>query len=649
MATINCRVALSEFNDGLGNVLLENITVTLINIDNFQGVVGLTNQAGNCSFINVPLGRYYLLETPGFQDASPSPVDFSTSLLFISLPTTSDPDIDTLDFSLKSVSNRIQSITPNVIDINIINFNTNLDFTFLDAPVRDIPLIFFHDTEIGDNLITAASNGYFGSYPSPIGTDFSPLNNPSNNFSPLLPPKYEYQQYNALNPQKGNYSLVNIINNFSVAKNWWKLADHTVGTELGMMQVIAGVLDTPFFTTTVNVKPNSYYSFSAWVCRLNKNPQAANPIIALKILDESNNSIFYQAVSGPLTLNEVPTWQQIRYAPIKTRENTRLTFQLSSFIFSPESLDIAVDDIVLKELADRIPKLPPNVSLTHTVDKTTAAPGDILTYKLIYKNEGGSHARTNVIIDTLPNYTTFVEPRVFLETNIGSYPDPYVDVENPINIGLFLGFPGQITTITYSVKIDNDTPKGTLISNTASVSYNYINEWDDEFFSGANSNVITTTIDGEPSDIEVLTITKDVDKSTAYLCDVLSYTITLTNTSTFTASEIAIVDNLPSNLSLIPNSLSINDKSFCGCPDISVILIKTITPNETVTIKFKAKIPNYPCLNEIKTSSRVAYKYFTKELPPRVISKQLYSNISKTTIFPYKDNCNCTCKGVFHY
>lgn len=51
----------------------------------------------------------------------------------------------------------------------------------------------------------------------------------------------------------------------------------------------------------------------------------------------------------------------------------------------------------------------PAISLTKTVDKTSAQAGEVLTYAITYRNTGQAEARNIVITDVIPNGTLYVQ------------------------------------------------------------------------------------------------------------------------------------------------------------------------------------------------------------------------------------------------
>src|SRR5262249_8294027 len=101
---------------------------------------------------------------------------------------------------------------------------------------------------------------------------------------------------------------------------------------------------------------------------------------------------------------------------------------------------------------------PPTLTLQKAVDKTSANPGETLTYSLAYQNTGQQTASNVVIVDQLPNGVTFQ----------GSPSSPQL-----VNNGQAVQFtiatvgPGASGSVSFTVQIQGNVTNGTQISNTA--------------------------------------------------------------------------------------------------------------------------------------------------------------------------------------
>ncbi|MCF7923465.1 MAG: choice-of-anchor D domain-containing protein, partial [Candidatus Marinimicrobia bacterium] len=110
-----------------------------------------------------------------------------------------------------------------------------------------------------------------------------------------------------------------------------------------------------------------------------------------------------------------------------------------------------------------LPMPQPELSLVETVDLTVAAPGDTLTYTVIYSNVGVGVAKNVVVDQAIPNQTTYVENSAagvgmtitFQHEVDGGYDPlqtaPVIDIKYELATELA---PGENGTVTYRVVVD---------------------------------------------------------------------------------------------------------------------------------------------------------------------------------------------------
>ena len=105
----------------------------------------------------------------------------------------------------------------------------------------------------------------------------------------------------------------------------------------------------------------------------------------------------------------------------------------------------------------------PHLALAITVDKATTAPGDTLTYSVVYSNTGDDVAQTVIILQSIPNYTSFA-PGTIVSTGLsilystdggGSYSTtPSIDVTDMQFQLLAPLYPGGSGVFQYKVKVN---------------------------------------------------------------------------------------------------------------------------------------------------------------------------------------------------
>ncbi len=206
-------------------------------------------------------------------------------------------------------------------------------------------------------------------------------------------------------PDDGEYTVQNIMNN-AFSNNlgaWWRIADHTIGTETGRMMVVNEFNPgSVFFRDTVVVQPNTNYLFSSWILNLFKVTGYANPALGVRILDENNN-ILYSATLGeqiPVNTN-APEWKEISTV-INSGNNTNITVEFLSEGPAAIGNEYAIDDISLREI-----KVTEFIPLK-TINTPVANVGEIVTYTVTLDNTCTSPLTDVFFSDIVPNALEFV-------------------------------------------------------------------------------------------------------------------------------------------------------------------------------------------------------------------------------------------------
>lgn len=316
MATISGRVVFDRDRSATisaGDSGLANIPVVLQNVDTTQRLTILTDDDGYYTFLNVPNGNYRIVESYGTLGGSPTPGDFLNAVAG-AIPPGVNPPITAADNPPPGSTN-LDSVTPDTLLVTVSGTAlTNLNF--FNGPVIYTPVEAILDPCAiisGDNLISAADNGTFGSFeqgtPANTGAPTEPYPGVTPDFTYVLP------NPDIFAPMGGEYTVQNIMNNSMSAQigAWWRIADHTVGNETGRFMVVNGFdPGAVFFRDTVTVQPNTNYLFTSWILNLFKVNGYPNPELGVRILGE-NGDVLYNATLGaliPVNVN-APEWKQI--------------------------------------------------------------------------------------------------------------------------------------------------------------------------------------------------------------------------------------------------------------------------------------------------------------------------------------------------
>lgn len=240
-----------------------------------------------------------------------------------------------------------------------------------------------------------------------------------------------------------------------------------------------------------------------------------------------------------------------------------------------------------------------NALLTGTkyVDRSGAQIGDTITYTLVLNNTGNTTANNVVLVDTPPNGTVYI-PNTLTVNGAANPSDP----ANGINLGNIA--PAQVVTVVFKVSLTT-VPTENPIPNTAYVSFTHT--VDPSVPNGGSGNSNTNTV-FTAANIATFNNVKTATPEYVTVGDTITYTIGLTNVGTTTATNVVFIDTVPSAVTLVPGSGTINGVPTSGNPATGIAL-PNIGPNQVVTISFKAVANTIPTSNPVVNKGYLNYTY----------------------------------------
>ncbi|MEG1777882.1 MAG: hypothetical protein RR209_02800, partial [Angelakisella sp.] len=284
---------------------------------------------------------------------------------------------------------------------------------FYDAPVGDKPINFTGVTFMGSNLITAAANGTWGTYP---GGQVINSTLPSDPYVGVTP-GFTYSTGTV--PPDGFYTIMNTRGTSRFP--WWEVSDHTTGIEKGRYLLINGSNPgAPVFTQSVAVAPNSDYALTAWVLNLIKANGFANPQLALEVLDAGGNQIFFQNVNSIAATPAQPVWYQNGFL-FNTGANSNITVRILSEGPAASGNDYLIDDVALYRVA-----IQNILTVKKTATPAVIHPGDDVTITVTVTNNSTTDTANPVTFqDVLDPTLTFVGGSVTVDTipNVAANPN----------------------------------------------------------------------------------------------------------------------------------------------------------------------------------------------------------------------------------
>ncbi|EPZ54266.1 conserved repeat domain protein [[Clostridium] sordellii ATCC 9714] len=247
-----------------------------------------------------------------------------------------------------------------------------------------------------------------------------------------------------------------------------------------------------------------------------------------------------------------------------------------------------------------------------TVDREYADIGDTLTYTVTTTNTGNVNATDILITDELePDVTLIPESITITDGNLkplqymGTVPSVGLRLTEPVAVG-------ETIILTYQVSVTG-IPSTNQISNTSNISYEYIVD---------NSNNTSVTESGitKPVITQIQNANlksnfrKSVDKEYADINDILTYTITTTNTGNVIANNVKIIDDIPIgtifNGNITVTDIDGNSIDFSGDnPSTGIIITNGVDAKNTVQVTFQVVVATIPSTQTVVNTADISYDY----------------------------------------
>ncbi len=167
------------------------------------------------------------------------------------------------------------------------------------------------------------------------------------------------------------------------------------------------------------------------------------------------------------------------------------------------------------------------------VDKVTAAPGEALTYTIALNNLGDTDFTGVSLADPIPAHAAYVPGSLQGEASYDAEADQ-IQWSGAVAAGTSI-------TFTFQVMLDDPLLGGTTIANVAAIH-------------DGRGTSFTKKAATEVRAANLETSAKAVDKAMAFSAEVLTYTITVSNTGSADAVGASLVDPLPAHTAYVPDS-----------------------------------------------------------------------------------------------
>ncbi|WP_439875573.1 DUF7507 domain-containing protein [Bacillus mycoides] len=237
------------------------------------------------------------------------------------------------------------------------------------------------------------------------------------------------------------------------------------------------------------------------------------------------------------------------------------------------------------------------------VDKAFSSIGDTLTYTVALTNNGNSSAQNVIFTDTMPSGTTFITNTF----SINGIPQSGANPTNGVNIGPITA--GNTVTVSFQVTVTS-LPTENPVVNFSSTSYQLVSPPDAET---SISNPVSTQIKEA-----ILSMTKNESVSFADIGQTAFYTTSIANVGNTDATNIVFTDVLPSGLTFIPNTLTVDGILQPNANPTTGVLLAALPPNEIYSIVFQVAVNNIPPINPVPNTASTTYEFTVDPNSPPV-------------------------------
>lgn len=247
--------------------------------------------------------------------------------------------------------------------------------------------------------------------------------------------------------------------------------------------------------------------------------------------------------------------------------------------------------ILTNEVKTNLNQLGAKITAEKRTDHTEAALHDVLTFSFILNNVGDLTATDFIFKDVLPSGLTFVEDSF-------TYNFVPFAVTDPSSVLLPDLDANDTAFVSFQVTVDQ-LPEGCTYENSATIDYQYISCNGTTPQQTANTNTVTISIEKSDANIVATKLVDSEESATAHVGDIVTFTFLLENTGDLPASNVILIDNLPSSLSFLPGTFKLNGTTVSPDPNLAQgFFVGMLAPHQTAEIEFQALVNSFPATGD---------------------------------------------------
>ena len=238
--------------------------------------------------------------------------------------------------------------------------------------------------------------------------------------------------------------------------------------------------------------------------------------------------------------------------------------------------------------SEKKPDLDNTMKSAKDINDGDLKPGDVIWYAVTVYNAGEASAFNVVLTDSPGQYTTLMPGTVSAQKGRVVTGNNNGDTEVRVEIGIIN--PKESIVITYQVMVDEDAPKGAMISNQGMVTALNYPDTPTDFPETPSKDdpTIIGPVDGEiiNAQIDIAKRASDLDGDPLKAGDTIEYIIDIMNHGPDTATNLIFTDSVPVYTKFVTGTLKTTKGSVGEDAPLSVS-IKELAPGETVSVSFR--------------------------------------------------------------
>jgi len=263
-----------------------------------------------------------------------------------------------------------------------------------------------------------------------------------------------------------------------------------------------------------------------------------------------------------------------------------------------------------------------NSNFLETISDDPLSPGDVITYKIHYKNTGLRPVNEFKIINLLPKHSKFIE---------GSENYSFNEGDNIIEFDIGKLSSKRSGELWYSIELDNPLDNETQISNKNT---KFIYKVGNKDMKKDVENNSILTVQSSPDFSKSGFSVKDENGGALRNNDILSFNMTVKNTGNMNATNTKVIVNIPEGAFLVEESLKIEDNIWDVSKGVFTIDIGNFDINMEKEFEFKLKVQDVKIDETVlKTDLRIISDQIEEFLGEEELVVRIFPDFSTSEVY----------------